>query len=269
MADSKEFASSKTLVPVHSVIPEQRPGSGSILIMRDGSFRMIIRSGAVNFDMKSQTEQGGLTFAFGAMINSLEVDFPIEIVSHSKQLDIDAYVRQFEARLQNDRTPDAIRKMIDHHCRHFEGTVKQNKLLQRELYVVVPWKGVNGPISRGVIDEVPLAPIFKAISRKASALQIENDPPSDLEIATARQQLDMRSEQIIMRLGQMGLEGRRLDEDEVRLLLYGIFHPSLAERQSTPGRDTGGMIHGYSSETVSPGTRRQLRAVRDPERPTF
>jgi hypothetical protein len=244
----KNFASTKSLVPVHSIIPEQRPGTGAILVMRDGSFRMIIRSGAVNFDMKSQAERGGLTFAFGAMVNSLEVEFPIEIVSHSKMLDIDAYVRQFEPHLQNDRTPDAIRRLISEHKQHFETTVKSNKLLQREIYIAVPWKGVRGPVSRGVLDEVPLAPVFKALSRKAESMAVENEPPSDLEIATARQQLEIRSDQIVLRLSQMGIIGRRLGEDDVRRLLYGLFNPSLAERQKQPGRDADGMIHGYSSE---------------------
>lgn len=262
MSEKKNFASTKSLVPVHSIIPPQRPGDGAILVMRDGSFRMIIRSGAVNFDMKSQTERGGLTFAFGAMINSLEVEFPIEIVSHSKMLDIDAYVRQFEPHLQNDRTPDAIRRLIAEHKQHFEGTVKSNKLLQREIYISVPWKGVRGPVSRGVFDEVPLAPVFRALSRKAESLAVEKAPPSDLEIATSRQQLEIRSDQIIQRLSQMGLMGKRLDEEETRQLLYGLFNPSLAERQKTPGRDSDGMLHGFSadSQMIAPKRRPPLES---------
>jgi hypothetical protein len=267
----KHFASTKNLVPVHSTIAEQRPGGGAILVMRDGSFRMIIRSGAVNFDMKSQAERGGLTFAFGAMVNSLEVDFPIEIVSHSKMLDIDAYVRQFEPRLQNDRTPDAIRRLISEHKMHFEGQVKRNKLLQREIYIAVPWKGVSGPVTRGVMDEVPLAPVFKALSRKAESMAVENKPPTDLEIATARQQLEIRSDQVLLRLSQMGIAGKRLDDTEVRQLLYGLFHPSLSERQRDPGRDTDGMIHGFSSDEQF-ATRRQALPPSNgngPERPSF
>lgn len=257
-SEAKHYASSKTLVPVHSLIPEQRPGDGAILLMKDGSFRMIISSGAVNFDMKSQTERGGLTFAFGAMVNSLEVDFPIEILSHSKLLDIDAYVRQFEKRVHSSNTPDAIRNLIQNHTEYFERTVKSNKLLQRELFITIPWKGVRGPVQRGVLDEIPLASIFKAISRKAEAISVDNEPPTDLEIATARQQLEIRSDQVMVRLSQMGLEGRCLDEEDVRKLLYSLFHPALSERQRSPGRDNDGMIQGFSVDGLSVRERRQI-----------
>lgn len=261
--EAKDYASSKTLVPVHSLIPEQRPGDGAILLMKDGSFRMILASGAVNFDMKSQTERGGLTFAFGAMVNSLDVDFPIEIVSHSKMLDIDAYVRQFDHRLEPSQAPESIRQLIADHTEHFESTVKSNKLLQRELYITVPWKGVRGPVQRGVLDEIPLAAIFKAISRKAETMGVESEPPSDLEIATARQQLEIRSDQILVRLGQMGLEGYALNEEEVRRLLYNLFHPALSERQRSPGRDTEGMVQGFSVDGLSTLKRRQIAGGRE------
>lgn len=257
--EASHYASSKNLVPVHSLIPEQRPGDGAVLLMKDGSFRMILSSGAVNFDMKSQAERGGLTFAFGAMVNSLEVDFPIEIVSHSKLLDIDAYVRQFENRVQSNQTPEAIQHMIQDHVQHFEQTVKSNKLLQREIFVTIPWKGVRGPVQRGVVDEIPLASIFRAISRKAAAIAVNEEPPSDLEIATARQQLEIRSDQVISRLSQMGLGAYKLDEEDVRRLLYSLFHPALSERQRSPGRDTEGMIQGFSVDGLSVRERRQLR----------
>lgn len=268
-SDTRSYGSSKNLVPVHALIPEKAPGMGAILVMKDGSFRMILRTGAVNFDMKNLNEQGGLTYAFGMLVNSLDVDFPIEITSRSKLLDVDAYMLQFESRLQNERTPEPIRRLIQDHKSHFEQTVKTNKLLQRELYVAIPWKGTRGPLSPSFADEIPLAPIFKAVTKRIEEQKLAQFKPSDLDITTARQQLEIRSDQIIARLAQMSIWARRLSEDEVRKLLYSLFHPSLSARQADPGRDTGGtLLGGFSAEGL-PQAPRRLSDGRPLDPPSF
>lgn len=254
MASEKDkgLASSRQLVPVAALLPEHRshPDAGSVIVMRNGSFRSIVRSGAVNFDMKNRTEQSGLTFAFGALVNSLDVDFPLQIISHSKMLDIDAYVRQFEAPLSNDRTPAAIRSLIAEHVQHFETHVKTNKLLQRELYVVVPWANKGGPVEKSLFEEVPLAPIFRAVSRKMEDSFLGDSKPSDSDVAVARQQLAQRVGIVRARLSQMSLASQALNEDEVRKLLYSLFHPALAEVQKDPGGDTDGVIQVFSRDAL-------------------
>src|ERR1039458_10131240 len=134
---SSSFGPSVDLVPVGAVLPEERPGDGAMLVMKNGSFRMIIHCGAVNFDMKSPPEQAAITYAFGALVNSLAVDNPLQIVAHSKRLDVDAYARQYAGRLSSENTPPQIRRLIRAHTEHFEEHVKQNNLLQREFYVVL------------------------------------------------------------------------------------------------------------------------------------
>jgi hypothetical protein len=235
------FAPSVDLVPVAAVLPEDRPGEGALLVMRNGSFRMIVRCGAVNFDMKSPPEQAAITFAFGALVNSLDVDAPIQIVAHSKRLDVDAYARQYAARLSSESTPPQIRRLIRAHIEHFEEHVKQNNLLQREFYVVLPWKGIPGPRAKGFSDSVPLAPLFKRVFGDLERRTLEHEP-TDMEVSTARQQLDLHTEQLQGRLEQIGIWSERLDEDGVRKLLYELYNPSLAERQSAASGDLEGRL---------------------------
>lgn len=248
MAQVASFAPSVDLVPVASVLPEEGPGAGALLVMKSGSFRMLLRCGAVNFDMKSAAEQAALTYAFGSLVNSLEVSVPIEIVAHSKRLDVDAYSRQYNSRLASERTPPQIRRLIRAHVEHFESHVKQHNLLQREFYIALPFKGVKGPRTKSFSDSVPLAPlikrVFSDIERKAVHFE-----PTDLDIMTARQQLDLHADQIQGHLDQMGIWSERLDEDDVRKLLYELYNPSLAERQSAPVGDyEGRLIPGFSAE---------------------
>lgn len=246
------MGASHELVPIRKILPEQSEGQGSIILMKDGSFRMIIKSGAVNFDMKNPYERQGLTHAFGALVNSLEVDFPLQIVSRSKTINVSDYTRQFDQRLQNDRTPEAVKRLIMSHTDHFQKQVRTSKIMQRELLLVVPWKGVRGPVTKGAADEIPFAALFKGLTRKVERSQV-NYKPTDLEITTAKQQLDIRSSQVIARLQQMGVWAYRLDQDEVRKLLYSLYHPSLSDRQRDPGFDSEGLLpSGFSSPSTKP-----------------
>jgi len=259
MAGSNEparFGSTVALVPIHSIIPEREHGDGAILVMRDGSFRMVVQTSSVNFDMKSEAERTSLTMAFGALVDSLEVDFPIQIVSHSQPVDTDAYAAQFESRLNNDRTPPQIKEMIRAHLAHFQETVKHTKMYLREIYVVIPFKGTQGPLESGVLDQIPGASIVRALGRKMDD-RIDHKP-TDMEITAARQTLEIRSNQILARLYQIGLDAHRLDADEVRRLLYRLYHPSLSERQRDPGFEDSEMFAGFSAPPLPAATRRNI-----------
>lgn len=245
------FGSSAALVPIHSIIPEQEPGGGAILVMRDASFRMLVQTSSVNFDMKSEAERRSLTLAFGALVDSLEVDFPIQIVSHSQPVDTNAYAAQFEPRLRNDNTPPQVKHLIRSHLQHFEESVKRNKMFLREVYVVIPFKGTQGPFESGVLDQIPGASLVRALGRKMDEKKIDHKP-TDMEIAAARQTLEIRSNQILARLYQIGLDAQRLDADEVRSLLYRLYHPSLSERQRDPGFEDEEMLAGFSAPPLTP-----------------
>ena len=245
------FAPSADLVPIAAVLPEERSGDGALLVMRNGSFRMLLRCGAVNFDMRSPAEKSGITYAFGAMVNSLDVDGPIQIVAHSKRLDVDAYARQFAPRLASERTPPPIRRLIQAHVQHFEEHVKQHNLLQREFYIVLPWKGITGPTDQKFTDDIPLAPLVKRVLGGIEKRALQHQP-TDLEISTARQQLDLRAEQLDGRLSQMGIWCQRLDENDLHKLFYELYNPSLAERQDAPlGDYEGRLMPGFSADRPS------------------
>jgi hypothetical protein len=255
MSKDSDLAPSRKLVYVHSILPEQVEGSGSIIIMRDGSFRMILRTGAINFDMKSYHERGGLTAAFGNLVNSLEVGFPLQIVSHSKVLNAETYIKQFDSRLDNRNTSDHIRRLINSHIAHFREQVRDNNLLQRELYVVIPWKGITTPEKKNALDDIPFLGFLKGVSEDVEDRRAIENKPTDIEITRANQQLEMRSSHVMSRLSGMSIWSKRLNEDEIRKLLYSYYHPGLSERQTDPGIDSRDHIMGGFSTQGLPASR--------------
>lgn len=257
--------SSLDLVPVWRVIPETNPDEGAIVLMRDGSFRMLIRAGSVNFDMKSPAEQDGITYSFGEMLNSLSPDFPIQIVVHTKHLDTDTYMRQFERRRRDPAVPEQIRALIEDHVSHFAGQVSSRNLLQREYYIVIPHNVEADPVGERNSDSIPLLGLFKAVFSAAEDRLARTPTEGDLD--EARQQLEIRAHQVQSYMGRIDIPTRRLGELEVRNLLYEFFNPDLATRQKLRV-PTGGeeMFPRLRLEGRAAEQRRRLEA---PERPAL
>ncbi len=59
----------------------------NIIIMKDGSARIVLRVEAVNFALKSEPEQDAIIYSFQHFLNSLQ--FPIQILVRSLKVDIE------------------------------------------------------------------------------------------------------------------------------------------------------------------------------------
>lgn len=219
------------IVPVQALIPETQEGEGALAVMRDATFRLLIRTGAVNFDMKSPAERAGVVAAFGDLLDSLSPETPIQIVQHSKSLDSTAYSRQFTNYIQGNRLPARLRQLAIGHVEHFQEMAKSQNLLSRELYVVLTSKGASAPVTDSMRDQMPLGHIFRSLGRAASD-QANWRQPTAQEIQAARHDLSLRGDEMEARLTQIGVWTHRLDEAALRNLLNELFNPRRAERQS-------------------------------------
>lgn len=236
------IGSALDLVPVLEIIPEDIPedlernqaGTGAILVMKDGSFRMILKTGAVNFDLKGQMEQEAIVFGFGNLLMGLDTTFPIQILCHSRRLDPQLYLRQFEGQLRNPDIPEVVRRLISDRIDHFQRQVRTYNMLQREFYVIIPWEGVIEPQVERAGDQIPMFRLIKALTANAEA-KIERRPEPG-QVAIARQQLDMRATQLESALLGMTVSWvKRLGEAEVLSLLDEMYNPAQTERKRAAG----------------------------------
>lgn len=228
--EPKSFAPAAEFVPVQALIPEPTPGDGALAVMRDATFRLLIRTGAVNFDMKSPGERAGIVHAFGDMLDSLDPQTPIEIVVHTKRLDTDAYARQYAPFLSGNRLPPRLQQLASLHLQHFDNIRTQMNLLQRELYVVLSSKGAAVPVQEKVRDTVPLVGLLRSMGKPAER-RAKWRVPTAQEITAARSDLSLRGDEMEARLRQIGVTTSRLNEKELRDLLNELFNPQRAERQ--------------------------------------
>jgi hypothetical protein len=212
------------LVPVQSVFD-------NMIVLKDGSFRMILRSSATNFDLKSDREKGVILDTFGQMLNVLSVDFPIQVLLHAAHLDHERYTRRYSARLQERGISDEMKQVILEHLEYFEYQARANYLLDRSFYVVVPFFGSTRQAlaDGGIAGDMPGGGFLKALMDGSDKERVKEITPRELEIA--RVQLLNRCSLLSGQLSRLGINARILEQLEMVQLLREMYNPGISERQ--------------------------------------
>jgi len=164
-----------------------------ILILPDNRYRSILSTSSVNFELQSEDEQDVIVDAFQAFLNSLTV--PIQILIRVRELDIDRYLEDFQAKL-GDETETIYQTQLQNYSEFIRKLVSGNKILSRRFYLVIP-----------------------------------HDNKGKVDFATAREQLMLEQEIIIKGLEKIGMTARQLTSLEVLDLFYTFYRPEQAKTQ--------------------------------------
>jgi hypothetical protein len=92
MATSK---ATQEFVPVREV-------RNGVVILKDGGYRGILMCSSVNFSLKSELEQNSIIGGFQTFLNAL--DFTVQILVHSRKMDIRPYLQLLQQRMDLQST---------------------------------------------------------------------------------------------------------------------------------------------------------------------
>ena len=164
-----------------------------VLILSDNRYRSVLSTSSVNFELQSEAEQDVIVDAFQSFLNSLTV--PIQILIRVRELDIDRYLEDFQAKLQFE-TEEIYKKQLINYSDFIRKLVSGNKILSRKFYLVIPH---------------------------------DNKGKDDFSIA--KEQLMLEQEIIIKGLEKIGMTARQLSSLEVLDLFYSFYRPDQAKIQ--------------------------------------
>src|SRR5438270_10861132 len=63
---------------------------GDTVLLKNGGYRAVLEVEALNFNLKSETEQQGIISGYEAFVNT--ISFPLQIVIRSAKMNIDPYL---------------------------------------------------------------------------------------------------------------------------------------------------------------------------------
>lgn len=197
-------ASTQNLVEVSEVRDE-------VLILKSGSLRSIIEVSAINFELRSEEEQTALIENFQRFLNS--VDFPIEIVVHSRRMQIDDYLKYVHEQSQN--LDELLKIQASEYGRFVQELSGLANIMSKNFYLAIPFFIFENPQKTG------LSQSFKGIFAPGHQMR----QISEEQIETYKNQLMQRAELIFDGLVSLGVKAKMLQGEDLIKVLYAFYNP--------------------------------------------
>lgn len=188
----------------------------NIVIMRDGSLRMVILASALNFDLKSAREQAAIEYSFQGFLNGLH--FPVQIIVRSRKIDLDNYLAKLEQRQAEQENP-LLAGLMEDYIFNIRGLLEDVNIMSKSFYVVVPY----------FIQAVTKDNIASKISNLLKAS--EDVVQSDADYETHKRDLLQRTNLVAQGLAQIGVRAAVLSTQELIELYYGSYNIDEAQNQ--------------------------------------
>ncbi|GEM_PF-916517 len=169
--------------------------SDDLVYLKDGSVTLVLSTSAVNFGLLFETEQMGIIDAFARLLNSLS--FPIQIVIHSKRLDVSSYLKTLNQAIIKQTNP-LLKDLTTRYSSFVESIIKEKNVLDKQFYVCIS-------VSASELGVLPKSAIDR--SKKATTI------------------LAPRRDHLISQLIRLGLKARQLNTVELVKLFYEIYNP--------------------------------------------
>jgi hypothetical protein len=191
-----------------SFVPVKEVRNG-VVLLKDGGYRGILLCSSVNFALKSEDEQKGIIGGFQTFLNTL--DFTVQIVVHSRKMDIRPYLELLQARLAVQST-ELMQLQLREYISFIQNMVEGSDIMTKMFYVVVPYAPAGASEITHAIEG-----IGKAKPQTATEAN-END------FEEYRVQLEQRMSLVASGLAASGLRAAALGTEEVIELMYRSFN---------------------------------------------
>lgn len=194
-------------------VPVQEVRNGVVILKTDG-YRGILMCSSTNFSLKAEDEQRAIIGGFQNFLNTL--DFSVEIVIHSRKMDIRPYLALLESKMDS-QTSELMRLQLREYMSFIRNFMDNAEIMTKLFYVVVPY---TPAIANEVVSTLPFF--------KKSAQQNADTGATD-NFEEHRAQLEQRMSLVASGLGNAGIRAVPLGTEEIIELLYRSFNVGETE----------------------------------------
>lgn len=206
MSENKQ--STQTIVPVREV-------RNGILVLKDGSMRVLLMTSSINFALKSAAEQESIIFQFQQFLNSL--NFTVQIYIQSRRLDIRPYIATLEAR-EKEQINDLMRIQVKEYIEFIKAFTERTNIMTKTFYIVVPYT----PASLSLNKSENKTGIFKKKSKTEAGKKEDFE-----EMST---QIEQRVAVVQQGITRAGVRAVQLGTEEAIEVFYRLFNPGDVEK---------------------------------------
>lgn len=191
------------------------------IVLKNGGIRAVLKVEAVNFNLKSETEQQGIIAGYGGFVNTLT--FPVQIVIRSTRTNIDEYLEQMKGYADKQQN-QLLKDQTNGYINFMQQLVDVADIMQKKFYVVVPVDG--GDRKKTFVEKFfdwvnPDDTMAKASQRGK-------------EFSGLSKLLNDRVEVVNTGLANVGLHAERLDTRGLLEMLYQVYNPKTSQTEKIP-----------------------------------
>jgi hypothetical protein len=195
-----------------SFVPVKEVRNG-IVILKDEGYRGILMCSAMNFALKSEDEQRAIIGGFQSFLNTL--DFSVEMVVHSRKMDIRPYLALLAERLDAQQS-ELMRIQVREYIEFVKGFTDTTEIMTKLFYAVVPY---TPSVGLKVTQALPFPGKKRDTSPSGTKDSFEQD----------RVQLEQRMALVASGLTASGIRAVALGTEEIIELLYRSFNVGQTE----------------------------------------
>jgi hypothetical protein len=196
--------------PTQDFVPINDIRNG-VVVLKDGSYRMMLLTSSINFGLKSRDEQAAVIAQFQDFLNSIE--YSLQIFIQSKRFDIKPYLLLLEER-QKAQLLDIMKVQVMEYIQFIKGFTDQVNIMSKTFIVVVPY---SPKMATAKSNAGPLGGLFGGGKHEKRT--------SDESFEENRIQLEQRVSSVEQGLARCGLRTHRLGTEEITELFYRKFNP--------------------------------------------
>ncbi len=188
-----------------------------VVILKNGGLRAILMTGSRNLELESTDTQNAIISHYADFVNSF--DWPLQIIIHSRKLDINPYLKLLEEKLKTQEN-ELLKIQTAEYIEFVKSFVSLTNVMVKRFYISVPFDPIESK-TEGPIEKLTSL-VGKA--QKKSALSEET-------FKEHRSQLFQRVEHTIFTLAHIGIKASQLKTDELIELFYNLYNPEELEKK--------------------------------------
>ena len=181
-----------------------------IVVMRDGTMRVVLLISSINFALKSEEEQNAIIGSYVSFLNN--ISFPLQIIIQSRELNIEDYMMRLREK-EKEQTNELLKMQTGDYISYIQELVSMSKIMNKKFYIIVPYN----PLSD---KQKGFFPRLFDLFRPDSTIKMK-----EKVFRNRRKEIVRRVDNVRGGLNSMGLSSVQLDTQSLIELYYNTYNP--------------------------------------------
>lgn len=195
-----------------------------IIILKNGGLRAILMCSSRNIELESTDSQNAIISAYADFVNSF--DWPLQIIIHSRKLDISPYLKTLEEKLKTQEN-ELLKIQTAEYIDFIKNFVTLTDIMVKRFYISVPFDFIESK------TEGPIEKITSLFSKHQQKNALAEEKFKEYQI-----QILQRVEHTILTLAHVSIKASQLKTDELVELFYNLYNPEELEKHDITTRAT-------------------------------